>query len=64
MVEFVVGTGGRSLYGFNKILPTSVTHDNATYGVLKLTLHPDGYDWEFVSATGTRFADSGSADCH
>lgn len=64
MVEFVVGTGGRSRYGFNKILPTSATRDNATYGVLQLNLHPDGYDWEFVSATGTRFADSGSADCH
>jgi Calcineurin-like phosphoesterase len=64
MVEFVVGTGGRSRYGFSKILATSATHDNATYGVLQLTLHPSGYDWEFVSATGTRFADSGSADCH
>jgi Calcineurin-like phosphoesterase len=64
MVEFVVGTGGRSLYGFNKILPTSATHDNATFGVVKLTLHVDAYDWEFVSATGTRFADSGTADCH
>ena len=63
MTEFVVGTGGRSTYGFGAILPTSATHDNATYGVLQLTLHPDAYDWEFVSATGTRFADSGSADC-
>ena len=64
MVEFVVGTGGRSRYGFNKILPTSATHDSATFGMLQLTLHPDAYDWEFLSATGTRFADSGSADCH
>ncbi|RPH35388.1 MAG: alkaline phosphatase, partial [Chloroflexi bacterium] len=29
LVEFVVGTGGRSLYGFAEILPTSATHDNA-----------------------------------
>jgi len=64
IVEFVVGTGGRSLYGFNQILPTSATHDSATFGVLQLTLHADAYHWEFVSATGTRFADSGSADCH
>jgi 3',5'-cyclic AMP phosphodiesterase CpdA len=64
LVEFVVGTGGRSLYGFYKILPTSATHDNATFGVLQLTLRPDAYDWAFVSATGTRFADSGTADCH
>ncbi len=63
LTEFVVGTGGRSRYAFGAILPTSATHDNATYGVLQLTLHPDAYDWEFVSASGTRFADSGSADC-
>jgi hypothetical protein len=63
LTEFVVGTGGRSRYGFGAILPTSATHDNATYGVLQLTLHPDAYDWVFVSASGTRFADSGSADC-
>ena len=63
MTEFVVGTGGRSRYGFGAILATSATHDNATDGVLQLTLHPDAYDWEFVSASGTRFADSGSADC-
>ena len=63
MTEFVVGTGGRSLYAFGALLPTSATHDNATYGVLQLTLHADAYDWEFVSVSGTRFADSGSADC-
>jgi acid phosphatase type 7 len=64
LTEFVVGTGGRSRYGFGTLLPTSATHDNATYGVLQLTLHPDAYEWEFVSPSGTRFADSGSADCH
>ena len=40
MVEFVVGTGGRSLYEFDEILPTSAAHDNSSYGVLKLTLRP------------------------
>jgi len=63
MTEFVVGTGGRSLYAFATPLPTSAARDNATYGVLRLTLHPDAYDWEFVAATDTGFADAGSADC-
>ncbi|MGH2463248.1 MAG: metallophosphoesterase family protein [Candidatus Limnocylindria bacterium] len=63
LTQFVVGTGGRSRYRFGAILPTSAAHDSATYGVLQLTLHPDAYAWEFVSASGTRFADSGSADC-
>ncbi len=51
MVEFVVGTGGRSLYEFAEILPTSAAHDNSSYGVLKLTLRPGAYDWEFVSTS-------------
>ena len=63
MVEFVVGTGGRSLYGFDDLLPTSAAHDNSSYGVLKLTLRPDAYDWEFVPTSETGFSDSGTADC-
>ncbi|MEX0631034.1 MAG: metallophosphoesterase [Chloroflexota bacterium] len=63
MVEFVVGTGGRSLYEFGTALPTSAVRDHSTYGVLKLTLHPDRYDWEFVAASDTGFADAGSAAC-
>jgi hypothetical protein len=63
MVEFVVGTGGRSLYDFARILPTSAVHDSSTYGVLKLTLHPSSYDWAFVPTTDGGFTDSGSADC-
>lgn len=63
MVEFVVGTGGRPLYTFGQILPTSAVHDNSTWGVLQLTLHPGGYDWAFVSTVVNGFTDSGSADC-
>lgn len=63
MVEFVVGTGGRSLYEFAEILPTSAAHDNTTYGVLKLTLHRASYDWEFVPASESAFTDAGTASC-
>ena len=62
--EFVVGTGGKSLYPFGKPLPTTEVRSNTTYGVLKLTLHPDSYDWQFVPVEGGSFADSGSAKCH
>jgi acid phosphatase type 7 len=62
--EFVVGTGGRSHYSFGTILPASQVRDSSTYGVLKLILHADGYDWEFVPITGSTFTDSGSTDCH
>ena len=62
--EFVVGTGGRELYSFGTILSNSEVHDGASYGVLKLTLRPTGYDWQFIPAAGSTFTDSGSADCH
>ena len=62
--EFVVGTGGRSLNTF-KIDPLKNTEvRNAdSYGVLKLTLHPSGYDWEFVPVAGKDFSDIGSDSC-
>ncbi len=64
MREFVVGTGGRDHYGFGTLLPTSEVHDSTSYGVLKLTLRPDGYEWQFIPVAGGTFTDSGSAACH
>jgi hypothetical protein len=32
--------------------------------VLKLTLHPDGYDWEFLPEAGKTFTDKGTGTCH
>ncbi|HTO88819.1 MAG TPA: metallophosphoesterase [Thermoanaerobaculia bacterium] len=62
--SFVVGTGGKSHYDFKRIHPTSEVRNNDTYGVLKLTLHPSSYDWEFVPVEGRTFRDSGTASCH
>ncbi len=62
--EFVVGTGGRNHYSFGTILPNSQVHDDTSFGVLKLTLHPGSYDWQFVPATGNTFTDNGSGTCH
>jgi len=62
--EFVVGTGGRSFYGFDTPLPSSEVRNSDTYGVLKLTLRETGYDWEFVPVAGSTFTDSGSTNCH
>jgi hypothetical protein len=63
--EFVVGTGGKSLNTFTKttVANSQVRQANA-YGVLKLTLHPTSYDWQFVTAPGGTVADSGSGSCH
>ena len=61
--EFVVGTGGAGLSPFAKDKPNSDVRAVISKGVLKLTLHPLGYDWAFVSTIGI-FSDSGSASCH
>jgi hypothetical protein len=62
---FVVGTGGKAVYDdFATILPASEVRNGRTHGVLKLTLHPTGYDWQFVPIAGQTFTDSGSGVCH
>jgi hypothetical protein len=62
---FVVGTGGRSHYPvlFRLSRPKSVTVNYLTYGVLRLTLHPEAYDWRFVPVSGSTYSDSGSGAC-
>jgi hypothetical protein len=62
--EFVVGTGGRSLYPIRDPIANSEVDNDETYGVLKLTLHPEGYEWRFKPVEGETFTDSGSARCH
>jgi hypothetical protein len=62
--EFIVGTGGASHYPFARSAPNSEVRNNDTFGVLRLTLYPSGYDWKFLPAGGSRFSDSGSGRCH
>jgi len=62
--SFTVGTGGRSHYQFVHVHAASEVRNADTFGVLKLTLHPDSYDWEFVPVDGARFRDAGSGRCH
>ena len=61
--EFVVGTGGYSLNSFKTNVDNSEKQNAIANGVLKLTLHPNGYDWEFVPVAGKTFSDSGSDSC-
>jgi acid phosphatase type 7 len=62
--EFVVGTGGASHYGITNVQPNSEVRNSDTFGVLKLTLHPTSYDWNFVPEAGKTFTDSGTTSCH
>jgi hypothetical protein len=63
--EFVVGSGGKNSHRwFAAPKPNSEARNADAFGVLKLTLHPKSYDWEFVSEAGKSFADSGAGHCH
>jgi hypothetical protein len=62
--QFVVGTGGRSLYPTFVPRVGSEVRNAVTYGVLALTLHPDGYDARFVPEAGAAFTDPTSGRCH
>lgn len=62
--EIVVGTGGRSHNPLGLALPNSEVRNFDTYGVLKLTLSPQSYTWEFIPEEGRTFHDSGVGTCH
>lgn len=62
--EFVVGTGGRSLYGWGTLRGNSEVRNNSTAGVLQLTLYSHSYSWSFTPVAGATFRDSGSTYCH
>ena len=61
--EFVVGTGGADLRPFlipdrNSELRLAVSH-----GIIRFTLHPGAYEWQFIPTTGD-VRDAGKANCH
>ena len=63
--QFIVGTGGRSQSALAETPPTGwEERHSGTFGVLKLTLHPTSYDWQFAPEAGKTFTDTGTQDCH
>jgi acid phosphatase type 7 len=62
--EFVVGTGGKSHRPFAPPHANSEVRNTDTFGVLKLTLRPGAYDWQFIPEAGKTFTDSGTGSCH
>jgi hypothetical protein len=57
------GTGGGGSFDNYSPIANSEVINNETYGVIKLTLHPYSYDWEFIPIEGQEFTDSGSYNC-
>jgi hypothetical protein len=62
--QFVIGTGGKSLYRFGEPLPASEVRHADALGVLMLRLHATGHDWQFVPVPGALFDDTGTWPCH
>jgi len=62
--QFVAGMGGASHYVFNRPIANTEAYNVDSYGVLKLTLGPGSYSWEFVPVAGKTYTDSGSGTCH
>ena len=70
--EFIVGTGGESL-DQPVVTSTMVAATGSYFGVMKLTLHRDGYEWDYESAMKdpgasaqlpASFSDTGKDTCH
>jgi hypothetical protein len=63
IVQFVVGSGGKSHYPVLLARRNSRTHASV-FGVLRLTLGRAAYAWRFVAEPGVGYADGGTARCH
>lgn len=63
--EIVVGTGGRSHDPLGFPIANSEKRNAENFGVIKLTLWPGRYSWEFIPVDAVNgFRDSGVGVCH
>jgi receptor protein-tyrosine kinase len=53
--EFVAGTGGKNLRPMGPPVLNSEVSSSEAFGVLKLTLRANGYDWQFIPQEGKTF---------
>ena len=60
--SFVVGTGGKSHYPLTVANPLLQASDVQNFGVLRMTLEPGSYGWQFVGES-EQILDSGTAAC-
>ena len=62
--ELAFCDSGKNHRPFGAPKPNRELRDATAFGVLKLTLKPNAYDWEFIPEAGKTFTDSGSGTCH
>ncbi|WP_167761535.1 metallophosphoesterase [Blastococcus sp. CT_GayMR19] len=63
--SFVIGSGGKELYGFGPAQPGSEFRNDSDFGVLKFNLYESSYEWEFIASgrgqDGNGTMDTGNA---
>lgn len=64
MPSFVVGTGGKGLDQPTFADRSRKAFDNASFGILELTLLRDRFRWRYRTTNGNPFRDAGEAPCH
>jgi 3',5'-cyclic AMP phosphodiesterase CpdA len=64
ITQFVVGTGGAELFSLDDRMPNVLFTRADHFGVLKLKLHADRYEWDFLSLDPAAPHDSGTLACH
>lgn len=66
MIEIIDGAGGAEQGPPDYWGTHTIIQGYDTYGVLKLTLEPDGATWQFISIPGPKhyFTDAGYVHCH
>ncbi|GID95014.1 metallophosphoesterase family protein [Amorphoplanes digitatis] len=63
--QITVGTGGGAeRHTFGPAAANSERRNSDTLGVLRLTLRPGSYRWDFLPVAGETFTDSGTGTCH
>ncbi|RNL60536.1 alkaline phosphatase [Nocardioides marmoriginsengisoli] len=61
--QFVSGAGGKNHYRKGTTVPGSQRFISKPFGVLRMTLRPTSYSWQFVDTAG-KVRDSGTTACH
>ena len=62
--QFIVGTGGAPLRGFDDVVDTSQVRIDDRHGVLVLQLADGTFDWAFRSTPDGTVEDQGTGACH
>lgn len=63
--QFTVGTGGAALVNFTREAAGSEVRDSTSFGILRLALQSNSYEWKFQPTPGgTLTNESGTTACH